>query len=129
MINLNSIFTICERPFIANRRKDIEAKAEKQLEAYLEKAVDVGATGIIFEYVPEGLEVCFMFGNSGVGTILRNRELGSSVMVLIGRRSRIGFKPRSTLSWMLRGEKRRIVVEQYDSFGETAFRLELKPLK
>ena len=111
-----------------SKAKDTKAArpAEQQLRAYLDEAVEVGANAIILEYVPEGLEVCFMLGDTGAGRILKDSKLAGALMQLIGDRAGLDTKTKGTMTWLVHGQPVRITVEQYDSFGECAFRLKFK---
>lgn len=113
-----------------NNSKEEDTKAaspaEQQLQTYLEEAVEAGANAIVLEYVPEGLEVCFMFGDTGAGRVLKDSKLAGDLMQLIFDRAGLDTKPKGTMTWLVHGQPLGIAVEQYDSFGECAFRLKLK---
>ena len=111
-----------------SRPKDTEAArpAEQRLQAYLEEAVEAGANAIVLEYVPEGLEVCFMLGDTGAGRVLKDSKLAGALMRLIGDRAGLDTKPKGAMTWLVHGQPLAITVEQYDNFGECAFRLKLK---
>jgi hypothetical protein len=111
-----------------SKEKDTEAAspAEQQLQAYLDEAVEGGASAILLEYVPEGLEVCFMLGDTGAGRVLKDSKLAGALMQLIGDRAGLDTKPKGTMTWLVHGQPLVITVEQYDNFGECAFRLKLK---
>lgn len=100
--------------------------AEQQLQAYLDEAVEAGADAIILEYVAEGLEVCFMLGDTGAGRILKDSKLAGALMQLIGDRAGLDTRTKGTMIWPVHGQPLKIAVEEYDSFGECAFRLKLK---
>jgi len=101
-------------------------QAEQQLQAYLEEAVEAGANAILLEYVPEGLEVCFMLGDTGAARVLEDSKLAGGLMQLIGDRAGLDTKTKGTMTWLVHGQPVEITVEEYDSFGECAFRLKLK---
>jgi hypothetical protein len=111
-----------------SKEKDTKAArpAEQQLQAYLEEAVEAGANGIDLEYVPGGLEVCFMLGDTGAGRVLKDSKLAGALMQLVGDRAGLDNKPKGTMTWLVHGQPVGITVEQYDNFGECAFRLKLK---
>jgi hypothetical protein len=113
---------------ISSKEKDTKAArpAEQQLQAYLEETVEAGANALILEYVPEGLEVCFMLGDTGAGRVLKDSKLAGALMRLIGDRAGLDTKPKGTMTWLVHGQPVGITVEQYDNFGECAFRLKLK---
>ena len=111
-----------------SKGKDTQAArpAEQQLQAYLEEAVEAGANAIVLEYVPEGLEVCFMLGDTGASRMLKDSKLAGAIMQLVGDRAGLGTKTKGTMTWLVHGQSMKIAVEQYDSFGECAFRLKFK---
>jgi hypothetical protein len=100
--------------------------AEQQLQTYLDEAVEAGANAIVLEYVPEGLEVCFMLGDTGAGRVLEDSKLAGDLMQLIGVRAGLDTKTKGTMTWLVHGQPVGITVEEYDSFGECAFQLKLK---
>ena len=117
------------RPNMNNsEEKDTKAAgpAEQQLQAYLDEAAEAGADGIILEYVPEGLEVCFMLGDTGAGRVLKDSNLAGALMQLIGDRAGLDTRTEGTMTWLVHGQPVEIAVKEYDSFGECAFRLKLK---
>lgn len=91
-----------------------------------EAEVRPGANALVLEYVPEGLEVCFMLGDTGAGRILKDSKLAGDLMQLIGDRAGLDTKTKGTMTWVVHGRPLVITVEQYDNFGECAFRLKLK---
>jgi len=102
-------------------------EALRKLEKIVDEAVDSGATSITIEYAKEGgLDVCFMFGNTGVGGILVDRALESEVLNLIHERAGLKDKSRGLVHWTSEGKQLEIIVEEYDNFGEVAYRLKLK---
>lgn len=60
-----------------------------------------------------------------MGTVLKDRALETALVELIVRRAGLENRGRGKLDWNVLGENRRITVEEYDSFGETCFRLKL----
>ena len=108
------------------KRTDAARAAEQQLQACLEEAVEAGANAIVLEYVSEGLEVCFMLGDTGAGRILKDPKLASALMQLVGDRAGLDTKPQGMMTWLVHGQPVKIAVEEYDNFGECAFRLKLK---
>jgi hypothetical protein len=108
------------------KQTETERAAEQQLQAYVEEAIEGGANAIVLEYVSEGLEVCFMLGDTGAGRILKDPKLAGALMQLIGDRAGLDTKPQGTMTWLVHGQPVKITVERYDNFGECAFRLKLK---
>jgi hypothetical protein len=107
-------------------RVDTQTRAEQQFQSYLDEAVGAGADAILLEYVPERLEVCFMLGDTGAGRVLKDSKLAGDLMQLVAKRAGLNAKSRGTMTWASHGQPVRIAVEEYDSFGECAFRLKLK---
>jgi hypothetical protein len=107
-----------------NTHNDISSRADDLLEGYLEEAIGGGADRITFEYVPEGLATCFMVGGIGARRILRDYELGTTLMQHIG--AKLDKQSPGTLTWKILGKPVTFAVEEYDSFGECAFRFTLK---
>jgi hypothetical protein len=66
-----------------------------------------------------------MFGSTGIGDVLSDRTLASEVIGLIINRAQLEDKSRGVMRWTLFGEQYAITVEEYESFGESAFRLKL----
>ncbi|SPE63056.1 hypothetical protein SBV1_950007 [Verrucomicrobia bacterium] len=100
-------------------------RATDYLNGLLHEAVESGADTVELERVPEGLEICFLAAESGIGTVLKDRALEEELFDLIIRRGKLGNRGRGKMDWNVLGEDRRITVEQYDSFGEACFRLKL----
>jgi hypothetical protein len=112
---------------MSSAQTNVEARAEQQLQSYLAEAVEAGAGEIVLAYVPEGLEVMFMLGDTGAGRVLEDSQLAGKLIQLVAHRAELDIKAKGTMAWTVRGQTVRIAVEQYDSFGECAFRLKLKP--
>jgi hypothetical protein len=65
----------------------------------------------------------FTFGNTGAGDILVDRTLEAKVMSLISDRAGLERKSSGVLQWESHGQRLKIRVDEYDSFGETAYTL------
>ena len=97
---------------------------DDKLQEIIDRAVEGGATSVTVEFAKEGgLEVCFMFGETGVGGILVDRNLEADVMTLIAQRAGLDRRPTGVMHCASRGKELDIHVEEYNSFGETAFTL------
>jgi cellobiose-specific phosphotransferase system component IIA len=105
---------------------DRTKQARRALRQILEEAARAGADTIELEYANEGLEVTFMFGHAGVGDVLVNRELEREVIGLIVEEAHLQNSSRGSMGMILLGEPYTIIVEEYESFGESAFRLRLQ---
>jgi len=102
---------------------DQRDEALQKLQQMLEEALDAGADSIELEYVAEGLEVMYVFGSTGSGDVIGDRVLASGIIRLIIDRARLARRSRGVMNWALFGKQYNITVEEYDSFGESAFRL------
>lgn len=105
---------------------DRTKQSRRALRQILEEAAGAGADTIDLEYAAEGLEVTFMFGDAGVGDVLVNRELERGVIRLIVERAHLQNSSRGSIRMTLLGEPYAIIVDEYESFGESAFRLRLQ---
>jgi hypothetical protein len=104
--------------------KDSQAPAIAKMQEILGRAIDAGADAVTIEFAKEGgLEVLFVFGNTGVGDILVEQSLESEVMTLIYEQAGLEEKSRGVLHRECHGQNLEINVEEYDSFGETAYKL------
>lgn len=104
---------------------DKKNEAHQKEEQILGGAIDIGADSIELEYVDGGLEVCYMLGSRGVGTILADPMLESEIIEIIISKAKLEDKPRGVMDWMHLGKRYHILVEEYESFGEIAFKLML----
>lgn len=102
-----------------------DAKAVELLQRILDHAAEVGADMVDLERVPEGLEILYCAGPTGVGGLLETPELEAPLVDLIVRRARLTRKSEGSFTCRIQGQTRTIAVEEYDSFGEACFRLKL----
>jgi hypothetical protein len=104
--------------------RDSQTLAIKKMQEIVEQAVDMNADTVTIEFAKEGgLEVLFGAGNMSVGSILVDRTLEAAVMTLIHQRAGLEKRPRGMMCWELQGQDLKIRVDEYDSFGETAYTL------
>ena len=104
--------------------KDSQALASAKIQEILARAINAGADAVTIEFAKEGgLEVFFVFGNTGVGDNLVERSLEAEVMTLIYEQAGLEEKSCGVLQWECHGQNLEINVEEYDSFGETAYKL------
>jgi hypothetical protein len=66
----------------------------------------------------------YVFGNSGVGNSIPDTKLGEAILGLIVKGADLDHKDPGILRWIVQGREQAFKVETYDSFGETAFRLQ-----
>ena len=109
---------------MSNRVSD-ETEALQVLGGILEEAMDAGANVVELEYVDSGLEACYMLGNIGIGTPIK-AELEGELIRIIAKKAKLGKRPRGRMHMDLNGQKHTIIVEEYQSFGELAFKLILE---
>ncbi len=57
------------------------------------------------------------------GDVIDDRVLASGIIRLIVDRAKLARRSRGVMNWTLFGKQYNITVEEYDSFGESAFRL------
>jgi len=96
------------------------------LQSLIETAIQQGADAIELEYVTEGLEVTYVSGSLGIGEVIANRESIKTIINELVTQAKLEHKRRGTFKWIHAGREYEVRVEEYDSFGESAFRLILK---
>ena len=101
-------------------------KAYQKLHRIIGEGVEAKADSISIEYADGGLEVCYRFADFGIGSVCVERSLEAEVIRLIVDKAGIEYKSRGTMKWKIRERELNIIVEKYDSFGESAYRLILK---
>ena len=69
------------------------------------------------------------FGNAGLGAYCIPKELQEYLIAELVRRANLSRKPRGKMQVSLFGKDYEAVVEEYDSFGESAFTITLKERK
>ncbi len=110
-------------------KNDRPDKSPLKLNSLIEEALKSGADSIELEYVPEGLEVTYMFGNMGIGEIIDDRSVIREIVRELIREAKLEHQTRGTLQWTSGGKSYKIRVEEYESFGESTFRLVLSKSK
>jgi hypothetical protein len=111
---------------------DNSNKAFLGLVRILEDAVRAGADSIALEYKGRDLMVFFNFGNTGltgIGAARIPQELQEDVIREIVERAGLSRKSKGNFQVQLLGEDYEVTVEEYDSFGESAFTITLKEQK
>jgi len=94
----------------------------------MERALTGGADAVLLEWVPEGLEVTWRVGNTGLGTVVKSNE-GNRIIRFIVRAAGLERRDRGVLAVEVTGQTREVSVESYDHFGEWAYRLSLAPAR
>ena len=100
--------------------------AEITLWSLLETAVQYEADAIELEYAPEGLEAAFMRGNVGIGNVIQDDEAIGRIIGELVAQAKLERKTRGTFKWIHEQKEYEVRAEEYESFGESAFRLVLK---
>jgi len=100
--------------------------AFRELVRVLEEAVQAGADSLGLEWEDWGLVVYLNFGNTGLGAASIPRDLQEPVLGELVERANLTRKPKGRMSLSLLGDEYEVAVEEYDSFGESAFNLTLK---
>lgn len=84
---------------------------------------------VALEYKGRDLMVFYQQGNVGLGATHIQADLQQPVVEEIVKRARLERKPEGKMLVTLLGSEYEVIVEEYDSFGETAFDLTLKKAK
>ncbi len=70
-----SSFSLCAFvDHMTSRRTQIPVRPPAALQDIVERALAEGADSVLLEPVPEGLEVCWMAGNTGLGSVVSTEE-------------------------------------------------------
>jgi hypothetical protein len=104
-------------------------KAFQELVRVLEGAVRSGADSVELEYEGRDLIVYHNYGNTGLGAARIPQELQQQVIKELVKRAALSRKSRGKMQVCLHGKDYEAIVEEYDSFGESAFTLTLKERK
>lgn len=106
-----------------------ENKAFQELVRVLEEAARAGANSIGLEYKGRELMVFHQAGPLGLGAGRIADDLKQAVIEELVKRAGLSRKSRGKMQVSLLGKDYEIAVEEYDSFGESAFNLTLKVRK
>jgi hypothetical protein len=104
-------------------------KAFQELVRVLEEAVRGGVNSIGLEYKGRELMVFHQAGPLGLGAGRIADELRQAVIAELVKRAGLSRKSRGKLQVNLLGKDYDAIVEEYDSFGESAFNLTLRERK
>jgi hypothetical protein len=99
------------------------------LHSIIETAIQQGAETIDLEYVTEGMEVTYVSGSYGVGEVIDNRKSIKTIIDELVTQAKLEQKTRGTFKWIHDEREYEVRAEQYESFGESAFRLIVKKSK
>lgn len=100
--------------------------AFQELVRVLEGAVRAGVSSIGLEYKGRELLVFHQAGPIGLGATRIGEDLQQTVIEELVQRAGLTRKPRGKMQVSLLGRDYEAVVEEYDSFGESAFTITLK---
>lgn len=101
-------------------------EAFQEIVRVLEGAVQAGVDSVGLEYKGRDLLVFYQHGQMGLGAGSIPPELQEAVLGEIVQRARLERRPKGKMQAALLGDDYDVLVEQYDSFGESAFTLTLK---
>jgi hypothetical protein len=96
------------------------------LQDIVKHALAGDADSVSLEPVPEGLEVCWMVGHTGLGKVVSTQE-GNRITRFIVGAAGLERNDRGVFAMKVAGESREISVESYEHFGEWAYRLRVVP--
>ena len=108
---------------------DNSAKAFQELVRQLEEAARAGIFSVGLEYKGRDLMVFHNVGSIGLGASCIPQELQQDVIAELVQRAGLSRKSRGKMQVTLLGQEYETVVEEYDSFGESAYNLTLKARK
>ncbi len=103
--------------------------AFQELIRVLEQAVQAGVTSIGFEYKGRELMVFHQAGPLGLGAGRIAEDLKQAVIEALVERAGLARKSKGKMQVTLLGKEFEIAVEEYDSFGESAFNLTIREPK
>jgi len=86
-------------------------KAIHQITGVLEHALDTGADSVSLEYEDGGMEVCFNYGNTGIGTLI-DRKPAREVVGYMWEAAKLETKFRGKMQMKLHGKDYAITAER-----------------
>ena len=95
----------------------------------VEEAVRAGVNSVGLEYKGRDLMVFHNVGGVGLGASRISQELQQELVAELVKRAGLSRKSRGKIQVCLLGKDYEAVVEEYDSFGESAFTITLKERK
>lgn len=104
--------------------------AGRTLQSIIETAIKQGADAVELEYRSGGgLEVSYMCGNTGLGEVIDDRESIRAIISELITQAKLEHRSRGLFKHIHADMDYEIRAEQYESFGESAFRLSLRKPK
>jgi len=107
-----------------SRKPQTAVRPPVALRNIVERALAGNADSVELEPVPEGLEVCWRVGNTGLGTVVSRAE-GNRITRFITRAAGLERHNPGKMMMEVAGERREVSVETYENFGEWAYRFRL----
>ena len=104
-------------------------RAFQELVRVFEEALRAGVNSIGLEYKGRDLMVFHNVGSVGLSASRVSQELQQAVIEELVKRAGLSRKSRGRMQINLLGKEYEAVVEEYDSFGESAFNLTMKERK
>lgn len=101
-------------------------KGSSEFLKIIELAIYEGADSVTIEYDDNGLEVCNWIGSLGIGEILVGRDIEQNLIEYIIDTAKLENKTKGKIAIKLDGAGYTINVDEYDHFGESAFKLLIK---
>lgn len=92
----------------------------------IDQAVHEGADSVTIEYDDDGLEVCNWIGATGIADVFVDRDFEKNLIGYIIEAANLENKPKGNIVVKLHGAEYTINIEEYDHFGESAFKLTFK---
>jgi len=109
----------------SSSENDNSSRAFQELIRVLEGAVQAGVSTIGLEYKGGDLRVFFQSGPIGFGAGCISKDLQQAVINELVERAKLKRKSRGKFPVTLLGNDFQAIVEEYDSFGESAYSLNL----
>ena len=101
---------------MSSRSTHTPVRPPAALQDIVERALAGDADSVSLEPVPEGLEVCWIVGNTGLGTVVSTEE-GSRITRFIVRATGLEQHNRGVLAMEVAGESERFPWKAMSTFG------------
>ena len=109
-----------------NADKSKKCLGSSEFRKIIDKAVYEGADSITIEYDDDGLEDCYWIGITGIADVFVDRDFEKELIGYIIEAAKLENKPKGSIVVELHGIEYTINVEEYNHFGESAFKLTFK---
>lgn len=101
-------------------------EAYQEIVRLLEDAVQTEVDSVGLEYKGRDLLIFYQRGQTGIGAGTISEDLQQAVIKELITRAHLERKCRGKMPMTLLGKEYDVIVEEYDSFGDSAFNLTLK---